>query len=88
MTFRIGQRVVCVEGSSWHLAPLIKGDVYTITNIGMFLGGLHVDVAEACSRYSPKLQWRADRFRPLADKQTDISVFTAMLNTKKVRERA
>lgn len=82
MTFHVGQKVVCVEGTSGHHV-LVLGQVYTIARIGMFGRALHVDVVE-CST-DIRLGWRAARFRPVVERKTDISVFTAMLKPSKVR---
>jgi hypothetical protein len=73
-------KVVCVKScAGWDL---VAGRVYTISGIGTWNGRLHVDVAEV-ERVDPGLGWRADRFRPIVERKTDISIFTAMLRPLK-----
>ena len=88
MTFRIGQKVVCIDdgpcfdGSPY---PIKKGEIYTIKQIGdcspstSCIGfsfverGLHLGI----------WMWCQTRFRPIVERKTDISVFTDLLNPSK-----
>lgn len=83
MAFRVGQKVVCVNATdgygslygAGYTHGLREGAIYTISKI---TDETFVSVAEI------KVGgWRADRFRPIVEKKTDISIFTAMLKTKK-----
>lgn len=91
MAFRVGQKVVCVDGSpavgggTWGLEPQ-KGSVYEIRNIGTGLvhgqPTLMFGIVELDGTV-PGVFWRASRFRPVVERKTDISIFTAMLNPSK-----
>jgi hypothetical protein len=101
MTFRIGQRVVCVDVRGWK--PRMwknwnypnKGDVYTIREILADRDGLTcVRLVELLNRPGINFQlnivdepfFGGFRFRPV--KETDISIFTAMLApTPKQKQR-
>lgn len=96
MIFKIGQKVVLVDASGWDAHDYIlwdypkQGDVYTIREIVPIaeLGFNCLRLEEirnepARSREIGELMepcFRASRFRPLAEKKTDISIFTAMLH--------
>lgn len=108
MTFRIGQKVVCVrnapQGQEIKYSTVLQskklkiGSTYTIRDIDMRAVHLHgvatvrLDEIVNETYMSSVGEWETGYpetcFRPIVDKQTDISIFTAMLNTKKVRERA
>lgn len=97
MTFHVGQKVVCIEGEfdqaalaiSLGVALPTKGVIYTIRNF-------EDRGDEPCLRLieivNPKIMhhgdifdepaYANDCFRPLVEKKTDISIFTAMLNQK------
>ena len=79
--FRVGQKVECIRGSKWSQCPVIKGQVYRISRIGLFHGVLHVDVEGV--EYEEPLAWRIDRFRPVVTRQTDIEVFRRLLVPRK-----
>lgn len=84
MTFRIGQRVVCVDAgkSHWDFDPgLKKGSVYTIAAIDEYWEGTGLDLVELPA---PKVDghyqaYRSDRFRPIVERKTDIAIFRKML---------
>jgi hypothetical protein len=85
MTFHVGQKVVCVDDSlpanPWHRAyPLIKDAIYVVR-------GLCPNCDCGCIRIDPSQRlWDSWRFRPLEERKTDISIFTALLGpTPKVR---
>jgi hypothetical protein len=78
--FYKGQQVVCVDDSNGPIgngynAGLRKGSIYTITEIESISGELYFYLAEI-SRGG----WKHIRFRPIQKKETDISVFKALLN--------
>lgn len=86
MTFRVGQKVCCVD-DGWLIghrgkrtqfpSGLVRGGVYTITGFDDTpgdSGGLAFRLAEIRGLYYHH------RFRPIVDKQTDISVFEEILH--------
>jgi hypothetical protein len=78
MSFRVGQRVVCVDDSlpanPWHRAnPLVKRRIYTIQAM-MGCRCVCVDI-DGSGR-----GWQHWRFRPLIERSTDISALTELLN--------
>jgi len=101
MTFRVGQKVVCVDVSCrydhlrapWNVpVPLVKGRVYTVS--GTENGGGHpgVYLCEVRSNWPPfpngdERSFALYRFRPLIERKTDISVFKAMLTPASKKER-
>lgn len=98
MTFRVGQKVVCVDASGLpsFMAKLIEGKIYTVR--GFVLGicrdwsiGDGVTLMEMKNPPTPCGQengFDPSRFRPIVDRTTDISIFTAMLTPNKTRVRA
>jgi hypothetical protein len=86
MTFRVGQKVVCVNDNgrslrpSWEILP-VRGETYTIRCIE----GRAVRLAEIINDPFPyseglgELKFLASRFRPIVERKTDISIFTKML---------
>jgi hypothetical protein len=96
--FRIGQKVVCVNdsppppgtliyysGSVNH--ELVKGRIYTVTKTGLkhpldLTSSPCICLAE-CK--SPWGYWQT-RFRPLVEKETDISDLKALLNPVQEKE--
>ncbi len=100
--FRVGQKVVCVD-DKWHDAhflqhacPLELGRVYTIVDViksmkGIYrgvIGGRKVLLAETENPYGASIGFDQGRFRPTANRKTDISVFKAMLNPQKTEVTA
>lgn len=86
MTFRVGMKVVCVDASVDYLGQatnLIEGAVYEVRAKGTHLGEDFIVVAGAPS-WHPTKGYRSSRFRPVVERKTDISVFTAMLNPSQV----
>ena len=86
--FYVGQKVVCVDDEfvSQHIS---KGSVYTIYAIDPDMG--HVQLAEVEPHVDAQgYHWYfyAPRFRPVAERKTDISVFTAFLNPANHKEPA
>ena len=83
--FRVGQKVVCindVDGDAkspygmGYANGLRKGEIYTVIAIR---SSDCIDV-DRITRGG----WFADRFRPVVDRKTDISIFTEMLNKQPV----
>jgi hypothetical protein len=97
MTFRIGQKVVCVDasdgvvGASMFSDRLVKGNIYTIRGfnspdylndtLGLLLEEI---IGEISTSWDEEYGFRQNRFRPIVERKTDISVFTAMLTDKRV----
>lgn len=82
MTFRVGQKVVCIDDSpSWlgDLSALERNKVYTVAAV--FEHGITVGEIETPSPY---LWFSLTRFRPIVEPKTDISIFTQMLKPSKV----
>ena len=86
MTFRVGQKVVCVNPCN----DLVRGRVYTILKTGVcFHDGKNRSIVLVDqTRFgapSGRLPFFAERFRPVVERKTDISIFTQMLKPSKVR---
>lgn len=89
MTFRVGQEVVCVDDGNAHLGAIMRGlrsglvvnRIYSVLSVHP--DGDAVIVVE-CAPPEPCNWFRAELFRPVQKRKTDISVFTALLNTNKV----
>ena len=102
MTFRVGQKVVCIDNSMapglqrWHgqTYPEI-GPVYTVRAIVLSSSGYEcLLLAEIVNPipdgYRGEGGFEAVRFRPIVERKTDISIFTDMLmptTPKRARER-
>lgn len=97
--FRVGQKVVCVDPAHWERWGLKKNEVYTIAELDIcILGDPVMSLQELPYRLMqpwdpydngsahPFLGFKQSRFRPVVD--TDISIFTAMLNPTPVLEDA
>lgn len=87
MNFRVGQRVVCVdasEGEHSGKVMLTLNAIYTVSKIcdETRFGERGIFVAEIpYSDSRPGI--KARRFRPVAERKTDISIFTKMLTRKR-----
>jgi hypothetical protein len=82
MTFRVGQKVVCVDDSPPTIGRALlvkKGAIYTVADSFEWLGqeGLLFDEID------PKdgVGWHAWRFRPVVERKTDISFAHEILNS-------
>lgn len=96
--WHVGMKVVCVDGASrpgykYIIEELPQaGRIYTIREIGPVpsfhsdRGKLAVKLAEI-HRVEDRLGWRVERFRPVKTRQTDISIFTAMLSPKPAKAK-
>lgn len=96
MTFYVGQKVVCINADPRAFNPVstdwapgeapIEGDVYTVTRVYVAADQLRLWLRElkrapiAFDVYGGIAGYAAERFRPLVISQTDIGVFTALLN--------
>lgn len=92
MTFRVGQKVVCVRGPIYFTkAPhdVCVGKIYTVRELrlsrrnepGILVDEIHNPIHPKIGR---EYGFIAARFRPVVERKTDISVFTAMLNPSQV----
>jgi hypothetical protein len=85
MTFRVGQKVVCIAHpvrrvNDLGLKGFEKGKIYTIAGFKTVEPyGLFISVMELDRRATGHV----DGFRPLVERKTDISIFTEMLNPSK-----
>lgn len=87
MTFRVGQKVVCVDGNHWmplrHSEYVVEGRIYTVSEVdsgGVNVVGIRPDPFPLGEG---NYVWDSARFRPIVERKTDISVFTEMLRTTK-----
>jgi hypothetical protein len=87
--FRVGQKVVCVDASDdipgtsiWKADAPIEGEVYTVLKVGASRcdGVPALLLLEIKNTAIWDFSYRASRFRPIVERKTDISIFTAMLN--------
>lgn len=98
--FKVGQKVVCVDnnphpGRGWPKGECpSKGVIYTIKDMWIDFKE-SVEVFEFVELNRPissimfgyKSGYAASRFRPVVERKTDISIFTAILNPAKTKER-
>jgi hypothetical protein len=88
MTFRVGQKVVCVNAkptsdSFWNYAvtPPIEGKVYTVSKSN-FLNREGVEAIEIAEIKNPYgFGFKALRFRPVVERKANISIFKRILNS-------
>lgn len=84
MAFRVGQKVCCVRDTdpfgrdTW----VNLGGIYEVSDV--FLWG-NIECVRLCGAPADlnKIGWRGSMFRPLIERKTDISIFTAMLTPSK-----
>ena len=99
MTFRVGQKVVCVDGvpddGRQFIIPLREGAIYTIRGFVRAHYGRDETCLHLCGIVNPapysECGFRAARFRPLVERKTDISIFHRMLTpttSKRARKAA
>lgn len=75
MTFRVGQKVVCVDAGAdftGQATNLVQDQIYEIENVVATLTMIGLVVAGAYSWHETRA-YRATRFRPIAERKTDIS---------------
>lgn len=96
-SWHVGMKVVCIDNGragepgiwlSEAERPQI-GEVYTVSRVFIdLLDKVCVDLEEICrdpqasAFYGTHVGYGAFRFRPVQTRQTDISIFTAMLSPK------
>lgn len=91
MTFRVGQKVVCVDVKGCPDGLLVRGRIYTIATIKYFDGsssfhrgyGVTLEELPAIETEDFWAEYKATRFRPVVERKTDISVFHEILRTTK-----
>ena len=89
--FTVGQKVVCIN-DNWDTAANkppcdtgpnpIKGDVCTISLFHEYLKWVFIGLKE----HSEWIVFNPDHFKPLEEKEIDISIFTKMLKPRSVLE--
>lgn len=104
MTFRVGQKVVCIGSNEnpklsdaadkAHRKPDIN-QIYTIRSMFAWKHLVLVRLYEVDNRHlmpimgvSVEPGYDSRGFRPLVERKTDISIFTRMLNPSKVEANA
>lgn len=96
--FYIGQKVVCVDDSqeTGISVPLTEGKIYEITSIrrkgdaiGIQVYGVNIE-RQIGRNMIYEDHFAAERFRPIIENKTDISVFTEILDdvNKRAKESA
>lgn len=80
MAFHVGQKVVCicdpVPQPDCPYPIFKKGEIYTVALLEEEYGYVFITVREL----HPRVTGEASGFRPVVERETDISVFKAMLN--------
>jgi hypothetical protein len=87
MAFHVGQKVVCVDDTDQPAAPyVVRGRIYTISDMHEPRDGLGLYLEEVpCVETDDYWgSFKAERFRPIIERKTDISIFTAMLKPQGV----
>lgn len=92
VNWHVGMKVVCVDASArgkvgvwWPGEELAEGETYCIAKIFVDYEGTLVvaldglDRSEASQYYGSEVGYSVTRFRPVQTRNTDISIFTAML---------
>lgn len=84
MTFHVGQKVECIDASGrfWP-NNLVRGRIYIVAEVGPHPNGPWCKVEGTDS--GSECGFFQRRFRPIVDRSTDISIFTAMLTPNKER---
>jgi hypothetical protein len=92
--WHVGMKVVCIACSAVWVRPLVVGKIYTLRaiikhpetdEIGVYLEEVRNDIHP---RYGMERGYFAAAFRPIQPRETDISIFTAMLTGSKQKEPA
>jgi hypothetical protein len=78
MTFRVGQKVVCVDASGSARHVMKEGDIFTVVGHGMHPNCVELDCKPINDRPGA-CGWMKSRFRPVVERKTDISIFTEIL---------
>jgi hypothetical protein len=97
MTFRVGMKVVCVNGRGLSplVSPLVEGCVYTIRCITVNVlnpsRGVGIDLVEIINTFHSngfEYGYYSDRFRPAVERKTSIEIFKYMLLPQGVKTDA
>lgn len=91
MAFYVGQKVVCVDsgpvrnahGHIYSAPQLRVGHVYTVSGVLSACVVLLAEVDPGRPRFDGFTSWR---FRPVVERNTDISIFEAMLSPAPQKE--
>lgn len=102
--FHVGQRVVCIDAKVrfhpdeiyiFNGMEIEEGRIYTIRDIGFDEFHPEEVVVRLVEIYrepggdeTEESGFAVDRFRPVIERKTDISIFTNILNTQRVRTDA
>jgi hypothetical protein len=98
VTFRVGQKVVCVDDEAHQkftpfparsdLEGLAEGEIYTVSYVGVRLGVKVVRILEIKRSWNSFIDeenfYAAARFRPVVERKTDITCFKEMLTPSPV----
>ncbi|TAL43816.1 MAG: hypothetical protein EPN91_05525 [Salinibacterium sp.] len=86
--FYVGQKVVCVDAEG---APMLRlREIYTVSGVDNYPDywrGKWIEFGIWLVEAQPVSEFRSfayKRFRPLVERKTDISMFTAILDKAKV----
>lgn len=92
MTFRVGQKVECIK--AFHKSLLQVGEVAPLKGMICTIRAFHPngDAIYLAEIVNPPLYgggtrecaFASEHFRPFVERETDISLFTAMLNPSQV----
>ncbi|WP_157733180.1 hypothetical protein [Bosea sp. AS-1] len=87
MAFYVGQKVECLTigplKTGLPALSLKAGHIYTVARYSRAPDGhMAVWLVEATAVY-PEYGYLSERFRPVIERKTDISIFKAMLNPSK-----
>ncbi|MFP5078277.1 hypothetical protein ACLE20_13295 [Rhizobium sp. YIM 134829] len=89
--FQVGQKVVCISADWFGLddAPYsgpdpVEGRIYVVSHIQVDDAGCWLQL----EGFPQNAGWEHDAFRPLVTRETDISVFTKLLQPSKQTELA
>ncbi len=83
MTFRVGQKVVCVDATGFE-RYIDKGAIYEITSIRWPYLSVTCRPADLCDTAESARGYYHTRFRPVVERKTDISIFERMLTGGKI----
>ncbi|ASS55887.1 hypothetical protein [Rhizobium leguminosarum] len=89
--FHVGQKVVCIWEDTGEPGPEPKcGVVYTVSAVFMAADLPHIDLVELPCPDTDEWfgGYKAEAFRPVAERKTDISIFTDMLTKQRTGVQA
>ncbi len=88
--FTVGQKVVCVNVAHLRAGTELQlNAVYTVTALcpagPSGIAGIQIaEIIAPSTLIDPRKGWLVTRFRPIVERKTDISIFTAMLTNEKI----